>query len=220
MREYLRRSAGSLLLVIAAFLFSGCAEEVNNPIAVQTIGGAPPTNERIMMDLDARGFINGVFYPGTDITINTIKYPVKYTGDWHMIKNENVGGYYIIMSETPGARVDIVASVSRVVFEFWDNQFYSNPGKVTFEIDGDEAGEFDLKTGPVDEGAINHCQVMTGKSELATVSMVLSTGTVVISGYLLVFPAVGSGTGAVPSVRMADDIVDDEQDSGEKKPGE
>lgn len=188
MHSYVRTMAGLFCLAAVALLFSGCSGEENNPIAVETFGGSPAADERIMMDLDARGFINGVFHPGTDITISTINYPVRYTGDWHMIKNDNVGGYYIIRSGTPGSRVDITASCTRAVFEFWDNEFYANPGKVRFEVDGTPSGEFDLKTGPVDEGGINHCQVMTGKTGLATISMVLSTGTVVISGYLLLYP--------------------------------
>lgn len=220
MRPYLKRSACLLLFAFVSILFSGCAEEKNNPIAVQNVGGEPPTNETIMMDLDARGFVNGVFHPGTDISISTINYPVKYTGDWRVIKNENIGGYYIIMSETPGARVDIVASMSRVVFEFWNSDSYSNPGTIKFELDGADLGEYDLKSGLGNDGEINHYQVTTGKSNLgSTVSMKLLTGTVVISGYLLVFPPRTTVSDSIASVRAADDVLNDKQYPGDNETG-
>ncbi|HNW33788.1 MAG TPA: hypothetical protein PKM25_02575, partial [Candidatus Ozemobacteraceae bacterium] len=115
-------------------------------------------------------------------------YPVSYTGDWRLIRVNNVDGYYMAISSTPGASVEITASASRAVIDFWDYEMYANPGSVDFELDGTSLGRFNLKGAVNANGKILDYQVTTGKTTASTIRMTLVTGSVVICGYVLVFP--------------------------------
>ncbi|HOY69003.1 MAG TPA: hypothetical protein PLP29_19160 [Candidatus Ozemobacteraceae bacterium] len=188
MRALVRLFAGTALAVSSLLLLAGCGAEQNNPIAVQAVGSPPPRFESALIDLDARGFINGVFQPDEKIAFAELAYPVRYTGDWKLIKVNSHDGHYMITSTTPGARMDLVASVSRAIIDFWDYEMYQNPGRVRFELDGAPVGSFNLAGATNATGKINDYQVATGKTDVATISLILESGRVVICGYVLVFP--------------------------------
>ncbi|HEY9071761.1 MAG TPA: hypothetical protein VIV61_15995 [Candidatus Ozemobacteraceae bacterium] len=183
-----RLLAGLALTVTTMLVLPGCGAEQNNPIAVQAIGSPPPRFESALIDLDARGFINGVFQPDEKIQFAELAYPIRYTGDWRLIKVNSHDGHYMITSDTPGARMDLVASVSRAIIDFWDYELYQNPGRVRFELDGAPVGGFNLGGASNATGKINDYQVTTGKTDVATISLILESGRVVICGYVLAFP--------------------------------
>lgn len=178
--------AGLMSLTLAGIL-SGCAAESPNPLAVENLNGATPKQERVSMELDARGIINGVFQPGDVVPYSADFYPVRYTGRWTLLETGTRSDLHTITSDTVGARIDIVATLSRVVFDFWDYEFYDNPGKVSFYIDGKNLGTFDLARAGADGQKFLNYQVATQKNTVATISMVLESGRVALTGYLFNF---------------------------------
>ncbi len=178
---------GIWLFIILAMVLSGCAAERDNPLAVETLNGAPPKQESVAMELDARGLLNGKLVPSgatpSDLTNNVI----TYTGNWTPIKSSNSPEWYTMTSETPGAQVEIVATLSRLVFDFWDYEFYPDPGNVSFFIDGKPLGSFQLARTSADGRKITDYQISTQKNTVATITMKLNSGRVTISGYLLLF---------------------------------
>lgn len=163
-------------------IFCGCAAEENNPLAVEKLNGAPPKQELLARSFDARGIVNGKFYPGDTISPNV--YPIRYTGDWGFRKMTK-SQWYMAISDTPDARIDIVATMSRVVFDFWDYEMYDNPGRVRFEIDGQVLGTFELARDATDGMKYLNYQVTTQKNTVATVSMIIESGRAVVTGYLI-----------------------------------
>lgn len=180
----LRLSLAGLMALATASIFGGCAAESPNPLAVENLNGSPPKQESVAMELDARGIINGVFQPGEVVPYSPEFYPVRYTGNWSLLSTGPRSNLYTITSDTIGARVDIVATLSRVVFDFWDYEFYDNPGKVSFYIDGNNLGTFDLARAAAENQKILNYQIATQKNTVATISMILEQGRVAITGYL------------------------------------
>jgi len=169
-----------------ALILGGCAAESPNALAVENLNGDPPKQELLTMDLDCRGIINGLYQPGDTVPYVENMYPVSYTGDWNLLFMEK-SQWYMITTDQVGARIDVVATMSRVIFDFCDYEMYSNPGKVKFLIDGKSLGTFDLaRTAPDDMKYLNY-QISTQKNELATVSMILESGRVTLVGYLINF---------------------------------
>lgn len=169
---------------LVAFLLAGCAAESPNPLAVEKLNGAPPKQEQYSMALDCRGILNGAFVPGGQIPTMPYMHPINYTGDWKMIFTES-SNWYMATSNDIGARIDVVATMSRVVFDFWDYEFYDNPGRVTFLIDGKPLGTFNLASKGADGMKLLNYQVSTQKNTVATVSMILESGRVTVSGFLI-----------------------------------
>ena len=145
-------------------LFGGCAAESPNPLAVENLNGSPPKQERVSMELDARGIINGVYQPGDVIPYSKDFYPIRYTGQWKLLETGTRSNLFTITSDVVGARVDVVATLSRVVFDFWDYEFYDNPGKVSFYIDDVNLGTFDLARAAAGDQKILNYQVATQKN--------------------------------------------------------
>lgn len=168
----------------AAFLLAGCAAESANPLAVENLNGDPPKQELLTVQLDARGVVNGVLKPGDKEPVRPQMHPINYTGEWDIIYHSK-SQWYMAMSDQAGARIDVVATMSRVVFDFWDYEFYDNPGKVTFLIDGQALGTYDLARSREDGQKFLNYQVTTQKNEVATVTMILESGRVVVTGYLI-----------------------------------
>jgi hypothetical protein len=171
---------------ILMLLFAGCAAEEPNPLGIEKLHGTPPKQELMSLELDARGYVNGFFQPGNEEG-HTAQYPISYTGDWKLIPSGPRSGIYTITTDEPGAKVDVVATLSRAVFDFWDYEFYDNPGRVSFYIDDQFLGTFDLARKSADGKKILNYQVATGKNTVATISMVLEEGRVAITGYLFNF---------------------------------
>jgi len=169
-----------------ALILSGCAAESPNPLAVEKLNGDPPKQELLTMDLDCRGIINGIYEPGGTVPYRANMYPINYTGKWDLIPMEK-SQWYMITSDDPGARIDVVATMSRVVFDFWNYEMYANPGRVSFEIDGRPLGSFDLARSAPDGMPYLNYQITTQKNTVATISMKLESGRVTLVGYLINF---------------------------------
>lgn len=188
MQQLQRFFLSVLLMTAVSFLLGGCAAEKPNPLAVEEMNGPPPKQELVSMKLDCRGILNGVYEPGGSVPYKANMYPITYEGNWRMIPSaEKRGGWYMITSDTPGARIDVVATMSRVVFDFWDFEFYDNPGTVSFYIDGQPLGVFDLDRRDAEGRKILDFQVTTQKNDLATVTMIIESGRATVAGYLINF---------------------------------
>lgn len=175
------------IFVTASVVLNGCAAEKPSPLAKEDLNGDPPKQEYVSMEFDARGIINGVFQPGDTRPWSSTFYPVNYEGDWRLILAGEGSDWHMITTDSPGARVDIVATLSRAIFEFWDYEFYDNPGEVIFYIDGKNLGTYDLARANEAGDKFLSYQVATQKNTVATISMVLKSGRVTIAGYLLNF---------------------------------
>lgn len=173
-----------LVYALIAVILSGCAAESPNPLAVENLNGSPPKQESYSIQLDCTGILNGAFFPGGNIPSHAFMHPVNFTGAWSM-KLMDKSQWYMATCDDAGARVDIVATMSRVVFDFWDHEFYDNPGRVTFLIDNRPLGTFDLaRTGANGLKLMNY-QVATQKNTVATVSMILESGRVTLTGFVI-----------------------------------
>lgn len=173
--------------VISSIVLNGCAAEKPSPLAKEDLNGDPPKQESLSRELDARGIINGIYQPGDTMPYSDNFYPVNYSGDWRLIPAGEKSDWHMITTDSPGARVDLVATLSRAIFEFWDYEFYDNPGEVTFYIDGKNLGTYDLARANEAGDKFLSYQVATQKNTVATISMVLQSGRVTIAGYLLNF---------------------------------
>lgn len=178
----LRLFKAIFFLVMTSIILAGCASESGNPLAVENLNGDPPKQERLTMQLDASGVINGLLQPGGIEPTRPDMHPINYTGDWELIYAIR-SHWNMAMSDQPGSRVDVVATMSRVIFDFWDYEFYDDPGKVTFLIDDKPLGTFDLARKRADGQKFLNFQVTTQKNTVATVSMILESGRAVITGY-------------------------------------
>ncbi|PKL39364.1 MAG: hypothetical protein CVV41_21245 [Candidatus Riflebacteria bacterium HGW-Riflebacteria-1] len=175
-----------LLFGATALILSGCAAESPNPLAVENLNGPPPKQELVTMDLDCRGVINGLYQPGGTEPYRPYMYPINYTGDWQLLHNQK-SQWYMITTNDAGARIDVVATMSRVVFDFWNYEMYENPGRVTFLIDDKPLGTFDLNRAAPDGMPYLNYQITTQKNTVATISMILESGRVTLVGYLINF---------------------------------
>ena len=164
---------------------TGCGAESGMPLPIEKLNGTPPVMEGSIMDLDARGVINGNFQPGNVSTYDVNFYPVNYTGSWTLISHR--GNLYSITCAEKGARIDIVATLSRVTFDFLDPDTYDNPGSVTFLIDNKPLGVFVLKRKGNNGDNLMDYQISSQKNTVATISMILNSGRVSLAGYLLTF---------------------------------
>ncbi|MDD3147767.1 MAG: hypothetical protein PHD82_10720 [Candidatus Riflebacteria bacterium] len=173
-----------LFYVLAAVFLSGCAAESPNPLAVENLNGAPPKQEGYSIQLDCSGILNGAFFPGGNIPSSPYAHPVNFSGKWSM-KHMDRSQWYMATCAEAGARIDVVATMSRVVFDFWDYEFYANPGKVTFLIDDRKLGTFDLARPGADGLKFLNYQIATQKNTVATVSMILESGRVTVTGFLI-----------------------------------
>ncbi len=169
---------------LAAIFLAGCAAEEHNPLAVEKLNGEPPKQEFFSIQLDCTGILNGEFFPGGMVSQLPYMHPVNFVGNWSM-RYMPASGWYMATTAEAGARIDIVATMSRVVFDFWDYEMYDNPGRVKFSIDDRDLGAFDLaRPGPDGLKFLNY-QVATQKNSVATVSMVLESGRVTVTGFLI-----------------------------------
>ena len=175
-----------LVYALAFLLLLGCAAEKGIPIGRQDLGGAPPKYEDLMMNLDARGFVNGKFQP-TDLKTMPNKYPVSYVGTWSMLTATNHESWNTIQSNSPGSQVTVTATCSRLVFDFWDFEMYQDPGVVHFDVNGQSLGRHALAQTDGAGNKINDYVITTDSSKASQVTMTLESGRVVVVGYLLVY---------------------------------
>ena len=141
----LRRAAASGILLLAIMaLAQGCSGEHTNPLPVEKMGATAGSDESMALDLDARGYLNGIFIPGNINVYGYNRYPVSYVGSWTLFNSNVREGYYMARSSSPGARIDVVGTMTRVIFDFWDYRLYKDPGEVSFWLDGTQVGKFSL----------------------------------------------------------------------------
>ncbi len=185
--KILNRAAASGIVIISIFaLLSGCAAEGNLPFPIQEMGAGKPSKfEKMSVILDARGSVNGS--DPADLFADPANFPVSYRGNWTIPRVTVHQAWYNALSDTPGSTVTLIATASRIVFDFWDFDFYPNPGVVSFEMDGKPVGEFSLARKNSGNEKILDYEIITGKKTSTTVKMTLKSGQVVLSGYLLVF---------------------------------
>lgn len=186
-----RRIGVALLLwVLITGGLAGCGGEHTVPVPVEKMGPTAEPAESMALDVDARGYVNGVFTPGNTDVKGYYHYPVSYTGAWDLIQTNARQNWFLAMSVATGSRVDIVGTMTRVIFDFWDHRQYADAGRVSFWLDGTKVGEFDLARTAATGQAIMDYMVYTGKTTLATVSMRLESGRAVIAGYRFIFPPI------------------------------
>ena len=152
---------GLITALCVVITFTGCGAETALPLTIQKLNGPSAASENSLMELDARGVVNGKYQPG-DLLVQTLNfYPINYTGNWRLIKSYR-GNLYTITSDEAGARVDVVATLSRLTFDFVDSDTYDNPGDVTFLIDGKPLGTFALNTKNPDGSSLMDYQIDKG----------------------------------------------------------
>ncbi|NLI75371.1 MAG: hypothetical protein GX442_02870 [Candidatus Riflebacteria bacterium] len=183
------RAAGSLLLaVLAAAWLAGCGGEHTVPVPIENVGTNPGTEESMALDLDARGYVNGVLQPENIDVKGNYHYPVFYVGSWTLIRANTRQGWYMATCGQAGAVVNVVGTMTRVIFDLWDYRQYEDPGRVSFWLDGVKLTEFDLARSNAAGQAIMDYVVFTGKTTVSTVTMRLESGRTVIAGYRFIFP--------------------------------
>ncbi len=187
-RSIPRLWAGAVFLLAAVIFLFGCGSEHTNPLPVTSYGGAPPEQESAMVELDAKGFLNGELTGAVSVPQYASTYPVSYTGSWTPILAGAKTGWYMMFSDSPGARVDVVATVSRVVFDFWDYEMYQGAGVVSFYLDGAFLGSASLVGKNAAGQKFMDYQVVTGKTTVSTITMKLDSGNAVLTGFVLIFP--------------------------------
>jgi hypothetical protein len=175
-----------LMYSLAFLLLLGCAAEKGLQVGREDLGGTPVKHEELMMNIDARGFVNGEFQP-TEFQAQPSSYPVSYSGDWSMRTSTSSEGWNTIQSAVPGAQVSVTATFSRLVFDFWDFELYQNPGVVRFELDGQSLGSHALAKRDAAGNKVLDYVITADPKKASQVTMTLESGRVVIFGYLLVY---------------------------------
>ena len=188
-RTVVRFSVAVILTCAVITAVTGCGAEAGNPLAVEKMGGSPSLPESMMTIIDCRGFLNGLsIVDGRPPALeNPYHHPVHYVGTWTPILGSHESKWMMIHSDSPGSTASIVATMSRVVFDFFDYQMYSDPGVVEFSLDGNVIGEYSLARSAQSGQKILEYMITTNKTSIATVTMTLKSGSVVIAGYMLVF---------------------------------
>lgn len=177
-----------ILLIAVWIMLTGCAAEKHSPLAVERIQDPPPRQESLARTLDARGYLNDIFVPGNYRRSSFQGYPVTYTGNWHIRPSNYVAtGWYTAHNKDQNARVDIVGTMSRVIFDFWDYELYDNPGVVSFYVDDNHQGTYDLKRKDAEGKKILSYQISTQKNTVATISMVVQSGRAMLTGYIFTY---------------------------------
>ncbi len=187
-RWFARGVAALLLAAAAAGWLAGCGGEHTVPVPIENIGTNPGTEESMALDLDARGYINGILQPQNIDVKGNYHYPVFYVGSWSLSLANTRQGWYMATSAQAGAEVNVVGTMTRVIFDLWDHRQYADAGRVSFWLDGVRISEFDLARSNAEGQAIMDYVVYTGKTTVATVTMRLESGRTVIAGYRFIFP--------------------------------
>lgn len=183
----MNRVISYFVYILLIIILTSCSAERDLPISVETVGPVFRQSESMAMDLDGKGIVNGYFLPARLAHMFSNNYPIKYTGNWEIIQNNYKESWYIAMTSEKGARVDVVGTMSRVIFDFYDHRFYSDAGTVSFWLDEKKIGEYNLARTNKTGQAIMDYMIYTNKQTLATITMKVESGRVVIVGYRLIF---------------------------------
>jgi hypothetical protein len=75
-----------------------------------------------------------------------------------------------------------------VIIDFWDYDQYASPGTVLFYQDDQPLGRFNLDRNETATTKTVDYQIVTGKTTVSTVTMILESGRAVVTGFRLIFP--------------------------------
>ena len=134
--------------------------------------------------MDCSGLYNGVYLPQKKKDVSQL-YPLRFTGKWKQIPNGNTNNWYMATTDEVGARVDLCATMTRCVFDFWDYEFYDNPGTIQLLLDNRVVGTYNLARMNSNGYKILDYVVATQKNTVATASVVLLSGRMVLTGVQL-----------------------------------
>ena len=175
---------GLFLAFITVILLSGCSDEKVNPLGTQKLNGDAPKEEAYAIQMDCSGIYNGVYLPQKKKDVSQL-YPLRFTGKWKQIPNGTTNNWYMATTDEVGARVDLCATMTRCVFDFWDYEFYDNPGTIQILLDNRVVGTYNLARMNSNGYKILDYVVATQKNTVATASVVLLSGRMVLTGVQL-----------------------------------
>ena len=175
---------GLFLAFITVILLSGCSDEKVNPLGTQKLNGEAPKEEAYAIQMDCSGIYNGVYLPQKKKDVSQL-YPLRFTGNWKQIPNGTTNNWYMATTDEVGARVDLCATMTRCVFDFWDYEFYDNPGTIQILLDNRVVGTYNLARMNSNGYKILDYVVATQKNTVATASVVLLSGRMVLTGVQL-----------------------------------
>lgn len=173
--------SGLFLATFVAIMLSGCSDEKVNPLGTEKLNGDAPKEEAYAIQMDCSGLYNGTYLPQKKKDITQL-YPLRFTGNWKQIPNGTTDDWYMATTSQVGARVDLCATMTRCVFDFWDYEFYDNPGTIQLLLDNKVVGTYNLKRMNSNGYKILDYVISTQKNTVATASVVLLSGRMVLTG--------------------------------------
>lgn len=180
LRRIVRVLTGAAMAFLTAVMLTGCADEANNPFGTESLNGNAPKEEAYCVQMDCSGIYNGTYLPVTK-KISQL-YPLRFTGNWKQIQTNTQDDWYIATTAQVGARVDLCATMTRCLFDFWDYEMYDNPGTIELQIDGRSLGTYNLARKDSAGNKILEYVVATQKNTCATASIILRSGRMTLSG--------------------------------------
>ena len=183
-RSIIRYLSGIFLAFFTAIVLSGCSDEKVNPLGTQKLNGEAPKEEAYAIQMDCSGIYNGTYLPQKKKDISQL-YPLRFTGKWKQIPNGTIDDWYMATTDEVGARVDLCATMTRCVFDFWDYEFYDNPGRIQLLLDNKVVGTYNLARMNSNGYKILDYVIATKKNTVATASIVLLSGRMVLTGVQL-----------------------------------
>lgn len=169
------------LATFVAIMLSGCSDEKVNPLGTEKLNGDAPKEESYAIQMDCSGLYNGTYLPQNKKNVTQL-YPLRFTGNWKQLPNGTTDDWYMATTSQVGARVDLCATMTRCVFDFWDYEFYDNPGTIQLLLDGKVVGTYNLARMNSNGYKILDYVVATQKNTVATASVVLLSGRMVLTG--------------------------------------
>lgn len=175
-----------LFLGLCMFATVGCREhepKITEKALIFANDGTFSPGSSMQIILDGSGYLNG------DRNIDKMhifnRTIVHYTGDWLIERSipTKYEPFYIARTTTPGDRMDMVATLSAVTFNFVGKGWFPQAGDISFFIDDKPAGNVTFKLDESDTYVLLMPDIATHK-----VSLVLNSGGVCISGYAITVP--------------------------------
>lgn len=178
----IKLTGGLFLACFLSIMLSGCWDEHVNPLGSEKFNGEAPKEEAYAVQMDCKGIYNGEYLP--KFRNATSLHQLRFTGDWEQLHNStgSTVDWYMAMTSEVGARVDLCATMTRCIFDFWDYEFYDNPGKIQILLDDKVVGTCDLSRKNPNGFKVLDYVVATQKNTVATASIVLLSGRMVLTG--------------------------------------
>ncbi len=173
-----------LISLINIYIITGCSDEKVNPLGTEKLNGEAPKEEAYAIQMDCSGIYNGQYLPVKKKDVSQL-YPLRFTGNWKQIPNGETKDWYMATTSEVGARVDLCATMTRCVFDFWDYEFYDNPGTIQLLLDDKVVGTYNLARMNSNGYKILDYVIATQKNTVATASVVLLSGRMVLTGVML-----------------------------------